>query len=98
MIVVAGDDTDITCNPFEQDEYMAGERPSSRTRGCCRRVSASSPTMLRPSEYGGRIAEWRQKVEDEGRPLSQRVARYLYHCDLMRRTCPTRCTGHRHHA
>ncbi|MFO0609720.1 MAG: YdcF family protein [Polyangiales bacterium] len=85
VIVVAGDDTDITCNPFEQDEYMAGETPFVSYEGRCVDELGFVPYhfMLRPSEYGGRIAEWRQKAEDEGRPPSQRVARYLYHRDLI---------------
>ncbi len=85
VIIIAGDDTDNTCNPFEQDEYMAGETPFVSYEGRCNDELGFLPYhfLLRPTDYAERIAKWLQQAVDKHRPPSQRVARYLYHQDRI---------------
>lgn len=85
VIIIAGDDSDITCNHFEQDEYMAEETPFVSYEGRCNDELGYVPFyfMLRPTDYRERINEWLQRAEDEHRPPSARVARYLFHKALV---------------
>ncbi len=90
VIIIAGDDSDSTCDPFEQDEYMAGETPFVSYEDRCVDELGFVPYhfMLRPTAYAERIEKWLQDAEDQGRPPSQRVARYLYHQDVIEAHLP----------